>query len=128
MDTLGDVFLTTLWIFLLMAWLVVLFQIVGDIFRDHTMSGWGKALWIIVLIFVPFISALVYLIVRGPGMAERSRQTAEQMQKAQDDYIRSVSGAGTSPAEQIAQAQKLKDSGAITAEEFEGLKAKALKG
>lgn len=126
MDTLGSVFLTTLWIFLLFAWLMVLFYILSDLFRDHQLSGWLKAVWIILLIFVPFLTALVYLIARGKGMQQRALSEAKRFQKAQEDYIRDVSQSGASPTEQIAQAQKLLDSGAITAEEFQRLKAKAL--
>jgi hypothetical protein len=127
MDTLGSVFLTTLWIFLLFAWLMVLFYILSDLFRDHQLSGWLKAVWIVLLIFVPFLTALVYLIARGKGMQERAMTQARQVKQAQDEYIRDVAGgAGPSPTDQIAQAQKLLDTGAITPEEFQRLKAKAL--
>ncbi len=126
MNTLGQLFLTTLWIFLLISWLIVLFYILADIFRDHKMSGFLKAVWIFFLIFVPFLTALIYLIARGKGMQERAQKQAEEIKKAQDDYIRSVTGDAASPADQIAQAQKLLDSGAINQDEFNKLKAKAL--
>ncbi|HAN23178.1 MAG: hypothetical protein CMH36_05340 [Microbacterium sp.] len=113
-------------IFVFVAYLMALFSIIGDLFRDHTLNGWWKALWILFLIFVPFLTALVYLIARGQGMAERSRAQATKAQEAADDYIRSVSG--TSAADEIAKAKALLDAGTITAAEYESLKARALAG
>jgi hypothetical protein len=113
-----------LWIFVFVAYLFALFAIIGDLFRDHKLNGWWKALWIIFLIFVPFLTALVYLIARGRGMAERGQKEVQQVQKAQDDYIKSV--AGTSPSEEIAKAKALLDAGTITPAEYESIKAKAL--
>lgn len=124
MDTFGSVFLTTLWIFFLFLFLMVLFYIFGDLFRDQSLSGWAKAVWIIFLIIFPPITALVYLIARGSGMQQRTKQAVEEAQKEQANYIRSV--AGTDPTEQISKAQQLLDSGAITKEEFDQIKAKAL--
>ncbi len=113
------------WVFVFVAYLMVIFSIIGDIFRDQSLNGWLRALWIIFLIFVPFLTALVYLIARGPSMAERSAAQATQMQQAQVDFIRQTASAA-SPADDIAKAKDLLDSGAITPEEFEALKAKAL--
>lgn len=126
MDTFGSLFLTTLWIFLLFAWLMVLFQIFSDLFRDHALSGWGKAVWIVLLIFVPFVTALVYVIVRGKGMRERALRDARTVEEAQNEYIRSVAGSSADPTEQIAKARQLLDSGVITADEFDAIKRKAL--
>ena len=112
--------------FAFMAYLMVIFNVIGDLFRDDTVSGWVKALWIIALIFLPFLTLLVYLIARGKGMAERSAKVMESARRAQDDYVRSVAGSGASAPEQIAKAKELLDSGAITAEEFAALKSKAL--
>lgn len=112
-------------VFIFFAYLMVLFSIIGDVFRDRKLGGGWKAVWIICLIFFPFITALIYLIARGGGMAERSAEAAQQMRSAQDDYIKSVAGSA-SPAEDIAKAKSLLDSGAITQTEFEKLKAKAL--
>ncbi len=123
-STFGSVFLTTLWIFLLFAFLLVLFYIFSDLFRDHTTSGWVKAVWILFLIIFPPITALIYLIARGKGMQERSANEAEAIKKAQDEYIRNV--AGSDPSEQIAKAKQLLDQGVISQEEFDNLKAKAL--
>jgi hypothetical protein len=124
MNDFWDWFWLMVWWFCFFAYLVLLFQIVGDLFRDHELSGWWKALWVIALIVVPFLSALIYIIARGRGMAERQVKTAVQMQKQTDDYIRQT--AGRSPANEIADAKTLLDSGAISASEFEALKARAL--
>lgn len=110
--------------FVFVAYLVVLFSIVGDIFRDRTLKGWMKAVWIVFLVFVPFLTALVYLIARGQGMAERQAKGAEEARSSAEEYIRSV--AGTSPTEEITRAKALLDDGAITDAEFESLKAKVL--
>ena len=112
--------------FAFMAYLMVMFQIISDLFRDETVSGGMKALRIILLILLPFLALLVYLIARGKGMAERSAKVMESARRAQDDYVRSVAGSGASAPEQIAKAKELLDSGAITAEEFAALKSKAL--
>lgn len=111
--------------FAFIAYLMILFSIFGDLFRDHQLSGWLKALWIIVLIVFPFISAFIYIIARGPGMAQRQAESASSMRAAQDEYIKSVAG-GTSPVEQVAQAKNLRDQGVISSAEFDALKAKAL--
>jgi len=110
--------------FAFIAYLMVLFNILIDLFRDKGLSGWAKAIWIVFLIFLPLLTSLVYLIARGGGMAERSASAYQSAKAAQDDYIRSVAGA--SPTDQIAQAKSLLDSGAITQQEFDALKAKAL--
>lgn len=115
--------------FLFFAFLMVLFSIFGDLFRDSETSGFVKAIWVFFLIFFAPITALIYLIVRGRGMAERSAKQAMQLQAAQEQYIRSVAGGGgasASPSEQVARAKQLLDSGAITQDEYEQLKAKAL--
>ena len=125
MDTFGQLFLTTIWIFLLFAFILVLFYIFSDLFRDHTMSGWAKAIWIIFLILLPPITSLIYLIVRGKGMQERAMADAEAAQKAQQQYIQQVAGQ-TDPSDQIAKAKQLLDQGVITQAEYDTLKAKAL--
>ncbi|MGX7729317.1 PLDc N-terminal domain-containing protein [Rhodococcus sp. 2H158] len=110
--------------FAFIAYLMVLFSIIGDLFRNHQQSGWIKAIWIVFLIFLPFLTALIYLIVNGKGMAERSAREYAQVKQAQDSYIREV--AGKSPAEHIADAKALLDAGTITETEYQALKAKAL--
>lgn len=119
-----DFFWLLVWSFFFIAYLMVLFQIIADLFRDKELSGWWKAVWIIFLIFLPVLTSLVYLIARGRGMAERQLATVAQAKQDTDTYIRQV--AGTSPTDQIASAKALLDSGAITPEEFAHLKAKAL--
>lgn len=110
--------------FAFVAYLIVLFSILTDLFRDHETGGFAKALWVIALIFVPFLTALIYLIARGHGMAQRSQKAVSEAQAAQDAYIRDV--AGSTPADQIHKAKELLDSGAITQAEFDSIKAKAL--
>ncbi|AMB59697.1 SHOCT domain-containing protein [Microterricola viridarii] len=115
------------WAFAFIAYLFAIFAIIGDLFRDHKLNGWWKALWIIFLIFVPFLTALIYLIARGRGMAERQAKDVVAAQKASEQYIKQVAGS-SSPAEEINKAKALLDSGAINQAEFEALKAKALAG
>ena len=110
--------------FVFVAYLFVLFQIIVDLFRDTETSGFAKALWIIGLIFVPMVTALIYVIARGRGMAARQRAAGERAKSDADSYIRSV--AGRSPADQISGAKALLDAGAINRNEFDILKAKAL--
>lgn len=117
-------FLLVLEIFFFLAYLIVLFQIVGDLFRDRKLGGVAKALWVVLLIVVPLLTALVYLVARGKGMAERSHATAVAHQEAANSYIREV--AGTSPSQEIAAAKALLDAGTITAEQFDRIKARAL--
>lgn len=118
-----------LWHFLIIfawiAYLLVLFQILGDLFwRDHSTSGFVKAIWVVILIVFPWLGALVYLIARGRGMGERARAAAEAAKRETDDYIRQA--AGRSPAQEIADAKGLLEAGSITQAEFDALKAKAL--
>jgi hypothetical protein len=117
------------WSFLFIAYLMIFFRIITDLFSDHEVSGWIKAIWIIALIFVPFLTALIYLIFRGKGMAERQMGRMREMQTQQAAYIRDVaaqSGGSKSAADSIADAKALLDNGTITAAEFDKLKAKAL--
>lgn len=105
-------------------YLMMLFSIISDLFADRELGGIAKAIWVVALLFFPLISALVYLIARGEGMARRSARAAAQAQERTDDYIRSV---GTSsPAEQIQHAKTLLDDGTLTQEEYDALKRKAL--
>lgn len=124
MNDFWDWFWLMVWWFCFFAYLVLLFQIVGDLFRDHQLSGWWKALWVIALIVVPFLSALIYIIARGRGMAERQMHSVAKAQHDTDAYIRAT--AGRSPASEIADAKALLDTGAISPEEFAHLKARAL--
>ena len=125
MDNFWDVIWVVVWSFLLLVYLMVFFSILGDLFSDHDLSGWFKAIWIIALIFVPFLSALIYLVARGQGMAERQLASARRAQGQADAYIQQVAD-GKSTAQEIADAKELLDSGSITPAEFDTLKAKAL--
>lgn len=121
-----DFLWTFLFAFLLIAYIMIFFSIITDLFRDHTIGGGAKALWVIFLIVLPFLAALIYLIARGNGMAQRQQAAVAAAKKETDDYIKQV--AGTSTADEIAKAQALKDSGAITAAEFATLKKNILAG
>ena len=124
MSNFWDIVWLILSTFVFVAYLLVLFQIVIDLFRDHELGGGFKALWIIGLIFLPVMTALVYIVARGRGMAERQRAAMQRARSDTDAYIRDV--AGKSPADQIASAKALLDAGTINADEFARLKAKAL--
>lgn len=124
-DSFWDYLWSAVVIFAFIAYLIILFNILADLFwRDHKTSGWVKAVWVVFLILLPYLTALVYLIARGGGMAERAREQALQAKKETDDYIRAA--AGRSPAQEVADAKALLDSGVITQSEFDTLKAKAL--
>jgi hypothetical protein len=121
-----EIILWSLWFFFIIAWLMLLFRIFADLFSDKKAGGGAKVGWTLFLIFLPLLGVLVYLIVRGKGMAERQMSQMAAAQAAQEKYIKDVAGKATSPAEQIANAKQLLDSGAISQEEFDSLKAKAL--
>jgi hypothetical protein len=121
----GDFFWLLIWSFFFVMYLMILFQIIGDLFRDRDLSGWWKALWVIALIIFPFLTALIYLIARGRGMAERQAGEVRQAQEATDSYIQQVAGR-SNPVDQIATAKNLLDQGTITQTEFDRLKASAL--
>jgi hypothetical protein len=122
----GEFLWSLLIIFFAIVFFVILFQVVFDLFRDHELSGWAKAGWLLFIVVLPYLGLFVYLIVRGRGMAERSAQQQAAGQKAMDEYIRTTAGGGGGPASEIAAAKSLLDSGAITQEEFDALKRKSL--
>ena len=121
----GDVLLWMLEFFLFIIWFWLLIAIFGDLFRDPDTGGGVKALWVVLLIVLPFLGILLYLIVRGKGMGARQAAQMQAAQSAFDDRIRSATSS-SSPADQIAQAKALLDSGAIDQAEFASLKAAAL--
>ena len=121
--TFGQGLLTVLEIFVFAAWLMVLFTIIGDLFRDHGMSGWGKAAWIIFLIFIPFLGTLIYLIVRGQGMRDRALAEQQEAQKQLDTYVKQTAGGG-SEADELTKLAKLHDDKKLSDAEFERAKAK----
>ncbi len=120
----GEVLLWSFWVFIWVAALMVWFRCLFDMFGDSSLSGWAKAGWAVLLIFVPWLGALIYLIARGKNMTERQTGALAERQEATERYIQRVSS--TPPADQISSAKSLLDSGAITQAEFDALKAKAL--
>jgi hypothetical protein len=125
-NSFGDFLWLLFWSYIFVAYLILLFHIFGDIFRDRDLGGFAKVLWTIGLIFLPFLIAFIYLIARGKGMAERQMGAARQARAETDQYIKSVAGSTSSAADQIASAKALLDNGSINQAEFEQLKAKAL--
>lgn len=114
------------WVYILIACIWIFITIIIDIFRDPSLNGWAKALWVVFLVFLPFLAAFIYLIARGRSMTERRVAEMKDAQAAQNSYIREVAGTSSSPTAEIESAKKLLDSGAITQAEFDSLKAKAL--
>ena len=110
--------------FFFIAYLIIMFQIVVDLFRDKDLGGGSKVVWMIGLIFIPVLTALIYIIARGKGMAERQHATMQRAKTDTEQYIREV--AGKTPAQQIGDAKALLDAGTINQSEFDKLKAKAL--
>lgn len=127
LNSFWDILVWSFWIFIWISAIMIWFRCIFDLFSDSTLSGWGKAGWAILLIFVPWFGALIYLIARGKSMGERQMKAMADAQAQQEKYIKQVaSTSATSPADQIASAKSLLDSGAITQSEFDALKAKAL--
>ena len=122
--SLGDVILTSLSIFFFIVWLWILITILGDLFRDHELSGGAKAGWVLFLILVPYLAGLIYLISRGAGMRERAVKEQAEVKRHMDSYIRET--AGSSHVDELAKLSELKDRGSISDAEFEQAKAKLL--
>jgi hypothetical protein len=122
-------FLDVLWsmfvFFAFVIWVWILFTVLGDIFRRHDISGWGKAGWTLLLVLLPYLGTFIYLVGHSKGMAERNAQRASEAQAQFDGYVRQAAGSGGAAAE-IERAKQLLDSGAITQAEFEAIKQKAL--
>jgi hypothetical protein len=121
-----DLLLWSFWFFIWIAAFTVWFRCLFDLFGDSTLSGWAKAGWACLMIFVPWLGALIYLIARGRSMTDRQLAAVSQQQAAQEQYIKQVAGTPTDPVARIAEAKALLDSGAIDEAEFSALKAKAL--
>jgi Short C-terminal domain/Phospholipase_D-nuclease N-terminal len=122
---LGEALLTVLEIFLFVIWFWILVYILSDLFRDHQLSGWAKAAWVLFLVFVPFITALIYLIARGDGMRDRTIKAQAEARHHYESMVRESAGAA-SPADELAKLSDLKDKGAISDEEFARAKEKLL--
>ena len=126
MGSLWDFLVWLFWFYVIIACIWIFITVFIDIFRDSSLNGWAKALWVIFLVFLPFLAAFLYLIARGQSMTQRNMERAQAMNAQQADYIRSVAGSGQSASAEIESAKRLLDSGAITQAEYESLKAKAL--
>ena len=126
MNTLADWLWWLLAFYFIMIYFMMLFRIIFDIFRSDDLGGWGKAGWLVFLIFVPIVAMLIYVITRGKDLGKRDAAQYEAARRSQDDYIRSVASTSSGPATEIAKAHELLQSGAITQQEFDSLKASAL--
>ncbi len=123
----GQVFWSMLWFFMFFIWIWLLIVVFGDIFRSRDLSGWGKALWTIFVIVLPYLGVFVYLIARGHKMNEHAAEAAHQHDVATREYIQSVTSSGTpSTADEIARLATMREQGLITEAEFQQGKAKAL--
>lgn len=125
--TIWDFFVWFFWFYIAIACIVIFIRLIIDIFSDHSLNGWLKALWLLFLIVFPFLAAIIYLIARGNGMAQRSAAKAAEATRETNEYIRSVAGTG-SAASEIESAKRLLDAGSITQDEYAVLKANALRG
>jgi hypothetical protein len=122
-----DIFASIFWFMILFTWIWMLIAIVGDIFRDHELSGWGKALWTLFLIVAPWLGSLVYLIARGRSMNERALAKAQRDERAFGQYVRATAGSGTtSTADELTKLADLRERGTLSVAEFELAKAKVL--
>lgn len=119
-------FWTMLLVFLWIAWIIVLFRVLIDIFRSGDMGGWAKALWTIFVVVLPFLGVFAYLVARGHGMTERDVAEAKANQSAFDDYVKTVAGGGGGTADELSKLADLKDKGVISDDEFATQKAKLL--
>jgi type VI protein secretion system component VasK len=122
----GQVFWSMLWFFLFFIWIWLLIVIFGDIFRSDDLSGWGKALWSIFIIFLPYLGVFVYLIARGHKMQEHSMKEAQAQEAALRSYVQNVAGSGGSAADEISRLADLRDRGVISEAEFQQAKARTI--
>jgi hypothetical protein len=122
----GQVLWSMLWFFLFFIWIWILITVFADIFRSHDLSGWAKALWVIFVIFLPYLGVFVYLIARGHKMSEHAMEAAQAQDAAAKQYIREAAGTGGSAADELARLADLKAKGVIDDAEFQRLKAKVV--
>jgi hypothetical protein len=121
----GEVIVSMFWFMLLIAWIWLLISILGDLFSDHELGGGAKALWTLFIVVVPWLGALCYLVARGGSMNERSRRRAERAESDIRSYVRDAAG-GTVTASELSKLAELRDSGAISADDYQTAKAKIL--
>ena len=122
----GQVFLSMLWFFLFFIWIWLLISVFGDIFRSHDMGGGAKAIWVIFVIFMPYLGVFVYLIARGHKMSEHAVEAAQAQDAAQRAYIQQAAGTSGSSADELARLADHKAQGVIDDAEFARLKAKVV--
>ena len=123
---LWDILVSIFWFMLLFAWIWLLVMIFSDLFRDHELSGWAKAAWVLFLVVLPWLGALVYLVARGRSMNERAREQVVGNQQDFRRYVRGVAGSSSSTADELAKLADLRDRGVISPEEFTQAKARLL--
>ena len=120
----GELLLIVFEVFLFVIWIWILITILTDLFRDHSISGWVKAVWVLFLVFIPFVTGLIYLIARGGGMRDRSIKAQAEAKKQFDEYVQTQTH--TTPADELHKLQDLREKGALSDAEFEAAKAKLL--
>lgn len=121
----GEALLVAFEVFFFVIWIWILITILSDLFRDHALSGWAKAAWVLFLVFIPFLTALIYLIARGAGMRERTIKAQAEAKQHFDSYVREQAHGG-SAADELHKLNELKEKGALSSEEFDKAKAKLL--
>jgi ABC-type multidrug transport system fused ATPase/permease subunit len=126
--TFWDYLVWFFWFYIFVTCIFIFITVIIDVFRDPSLNGWEKALWIIFLVLVPYLAAIIYLIARGRSMAQRRMERAQAAQSDTNDYIRTVAASASTPASEIEKAKGLLDSGAISQAEYDSLKSKALAG
>jgi hypothetical protein len=120
----GELLLIALEVFFFVIWIWILITILSDLFRDHELSGWAKAAWVLFLVVIPFLTALIYLIARGSGMRDRTIKAQAEAKQHFDSYVQQQAHSG--PADELHKLNELKEKGALSAEEFDRAKAKLL--
>ncbi len=125
---LAELFWTMLWLFFLFMFIWVFVALLSDLFRDHELSGWAKAAWIVLLVIMPLIGCLIYIIVRGASMAERSAKHEAAARANFDNYIRSTAASAGGPVDELSRLAELRANGTISEEEFQSMKARVVGG
>ncbi len=121
-----SILLSVTWFFLWILWIMTLFHVVADIFRSHELSGVAKTLWMVFVLFLPFLGVFAYVIARGDAMAQHAAEVQEQREAAAQQYIRDAAGTGPNVADQLGQLSRLRADGAISDADYEAAKAKIL--
>lgn len=122
----GQVLWSLIWFSLVFLWIMLVFRVVGDIFRSRDMGGVAKALWLVFVMFLPYLGVFLYLILRGDKMAHHQLQAMEAQEQAVRQYIQRTAGTSPSPADELARLAEMRQSGLIDDAEFAALKAKVI--